>query len=151
MATPFITRDQLDARLSKTTVDRCLDDSGSGEADEDAADGLLRDACSFVRSRLGFTQDLATLQLDEAEELVRIALNVAHGNLALRAPELLRIDGSKIIQQATSDLKAIRLGQHNVSTTTPPEPGFQHGARVYDGGQRVMLDGPNGERNSGDF
>jgi hypothetical protein len=128
----LITREQLEARVSKTVLDRVLDDSGSGEADNDAVQQLLFDASSKVRGKIGPIVNLNELDPATASEVVRISLDVATAYLALRHPELLRRDGFKILELAEKELCDIRLGKADFGTESGPEL-QNHGVPVVTG------------------
>ena len=75
-----------------------------------------------------------------------------------RRPEYTRSTGrtrdrDEAKERATELLEQIRAGLLQiVPEDKPPEPVPENlGGIVYDGGQRVFLDGPNGTNNSGDF
>lgn len=149
--TAFITREQLRNRIGETALKRLLANGSAADADVDAVDQLIFDACTWVRSHLGFTFSFADLDADQAANLVRIALDMAHGYGAQRRPEVLRVNPDTFFKRASADIKEVRLGKQNDGSPAPKEPRSEtHRGIVYDGGQRVMLDGPNGS-NSGDF
>lgn len=117
----LVTPEQLYARVSPTTVRRVLDDSDSGEADEDALNAILADASSMLRGKIGPVSDLSTFTPETASELIRIGMDICQGRLALRRPEVMRMDGQKILAAARADLKDIRLGTAGLGTQTEAE------------------------------
>ncbi len=133
MPDPLFTTDQLRARLSSLTVDRIYDDNGDGSADADPLTQLQRDASSKVRSHLGPVYDTALLTADVSDELVRIALDVAHAMAAQRHPEVLRIDGYRMMEQAEKELKKLREGITNLGIETSPEPAANQGGEALSG------------------
>lgn len=129
---PLITRAQLEARYSKTVVDRVFDDANDGEADNDSVQQILLDASSRVRGKIGPVVDLNAIDPLVATEVQRIALDVAGAYLAMRHPELLRRDGFKILEQADKELSEIRLGKSDLGTEAGPEL-QNHGVPVVSG------------------
>lgn len=133
MAEPLFTRAELEARVSPTVLARCLDDSGQGDADQDAFTVLRDDCTTWVRGKLGPVFQLATLNADTAGDVKRIAMDVARAYLCERHPEMMRQDAAKIFERCAKDIKAIRLGESSLGTEAPPEPAANHGARVTSG------------------
>jgi phage gp36-like protein len=119
---PFITAKQLNDRVGEIIVDRILRAPGSGKADPEAIERVCRDASSWVRGNIGPVYDLSKLPEDSAEEIVRISLDVAHAYLAQRHPEIIRVDGFKMLEQAAKDIKKIRFGEANLGTREEPAP-----------------------------
>lgn len=156
MAAPYLTKAQLVARVSQTTVDRVLDDSGSGQADGDAVTQVLADASNFVRAGCGFVFDIDSLVAAnpvEAGELIRIGLDVAHAYLADRHPEILKM-GTKWVEaklkRAREELALVRQGKSNVAMPNAPTPD-KVGGVVIDCGRRVTLPNADGTGGLGDF
>lgn len=133
MPDPLFTADQLRARLSSLAVDRIYDDNGDGNADADPLTQLQRDASSKVRGHLGPVYDTALLTPGASDELVRIALDVAHAMAAQRHPEVLRIDGYRMMEQAEKELKKLREGVTNLGIETSPEPAANQGGEALSG------------------
>lgn len=150
--TPLFTQAQLEARISKLTVQRIYDDDNDGTADNDPIAGLVRDASSKVYSYLGPIYDVALIDPAQQDEVVRLGLDVAQAMAAQRHPEYVRIDGYKMMAQAESDLKNLRKNLTNLGIKTPPEPAANTGGDVESGDPcdpcpqpHVFLDG------TGDF
>lgn len=127
---PLFTQEQLEARLSATTVKRIYDDANNGSADSNAIIQLQRDASSKVRTVLGAVYDPDLLTPATLDEVVRLALDVAQAMAAQRHPEYVRIDGFKLMKQATDDLELIRKGLSNLGTNAAPEPAANQGGDV---------------------
>lgn len=125
---PLITRAQLSARISPTALGRCCDDSGQGDADDDAVARALADASSKIRGKLGPTLKVDELDPAVATEVVRIGLDIAHAYLAIRHPEVMRQDGFKMMQLADKDLCQIRIGEADLGTEEGED--MKQGARV---------------------
>lgn len=133
MAEPIFTRDELEARVSPILLNRCLNDSGQGVADERAFQVLLDDCTSWCRGKIGPVFDLGTLSEASAGDLKRIAMDVARAYLCERHPEVMRQDAAKIFERCAKDIKAIRMGEASLGTEAPPEPAANHGARITSG------------------
>jgi hypothetical protein len=118
---PLITRGQLESRVSAVVLDRVLDDSGSGAAENDAVERILLDASSKVRGRIGPLTDLNKLDPVKQTELVRIGLDIATAYLALRHPEIMKRDGFKLLEQAEKELEAIHIGKADLATEEDPQ------------------------------
>lgn len=151
MAEPLFTREELEARISPRTLGRCLDDSGSGEASDDAINLLIADATSWCRGKIGPVFQLAELDSDTAGDLKRIAIDVARAYLAERCPEVMRIDAAKVFTRCATDIKAIRVGEASLGTEAAPEPAANHGARVSSGDPNSPEPKPRFSDNWGDF
>jgi phage gp36-like protein len=130
VATPLITRAQLEERLSVATVRRIFDDNNDGTADSGPLTRLLTDASSKLRATLGPLYDLDKLDPATSDELVRISLDIAHAYAAQRHPEFVRVDGFKLMQQAEKELEKIRAGLANLGTKGTPEPAANQGGIV---------------------
>lgn len=139
MADPFITKEQLQDRLSEPVLRRIADDGGDGIPDQRVVDRLLRDACSKVRGGLGLILDVdlfTEVNATEAEELVRIALDTAVAYAAARFPEVMRRDWVPMMKQVDADLDRIRKGLANLGTNLAPEPAANQGGAIRSGDPR---------------
>lgn len=132
-APPLITKEDLEARISPEFLSYVLDDSGTGDADEDAVSLVIADATTWVRGKIGPVFDLGTLNADTAGDLKRIALDVAHAYLAQRHPNIMQVDSSKIFDRCSRDIKAIRMGEASLGTEGTPEPAANQGGDVTSG------------------
>jgi hypothetical protein len=131
--TPFITKAQLEKRLSSIIVKRIYDDDNDGVADTDPLDQLCMDASSKVRGKLGPVYNPDLLDSATVDEIRRITLDQAHAMAAQRFPEVLRIDGFRLMEQADKDLKALRIGDANLGVNGSPEPAANVGGTVTSG------------------
>jgi phage gp36-like protein len=124
MADPYITRAQLENRLSKIVVQRIFDDNNDGSADANPVNQLLKDASSKLRSTLGQLENLdeLTAESDTADEVTRLCLDIAQAYAAQRFPEFVRVDGFKLMKQAEADLARLRMGFTNLGTNQVQEP-----------------------------
>lgn len=130
---PLFTREELESRVGKITVNRVLSQGGGEEADEDAVDLVIADANTWIRGKLGPVFDFSTLDDTNAGDLKRIALDVARAYLCERHPEVMRQDASKIFDRCAKDIKAIRMGEANLGTGAAPDPAANHGATSVSG------------------
>jgi len=116
----LITRNQIDAHMGARIVARVLDDSGAGDADEDAVNSLLAYASSMLRGKLGTVDDLSGLNPEVQSEMIRIGLDICHARAAIRHPEVVRLDGMKMMDAAKKDLRDIVL--HGATAGVPNRP-----------------------------
>ena len=129
----LFTAEELYSRISKSRVSECLNDSGSGEADEDAVTQLITDCTLWVRGKIGPVAELSTLTATTAGDLKRIALDVARAYLCERAPEVMRQSSKDIFERCARDIKMIRIGEASPGTEVPPDPLANNGASVTSG------------------
>jgi phage gp36-like protein len=125
MADALVTKAQLEARLSKVTVQRIFDDNNDGVADTDPVTQLLKDASSKVRGALpGYDPDtLTAANAAISEELRRIALDAAVAMAAQRRPTIVKgIDWKEMMEQVDNDLEKVRKGQATLGANTNPTP-----------------------------
>ncbi len=136
MGAPLITKEQLENRLSKLVLDRIYDDDGTGEANSEPVDALIRDASSKVRGKLGPVYNPDVIDENTNAEVTRITLDVAVAYAYQRHPEIARADWEAIMKQADKELAEIRTGLANLGTNAPPEPAANVGGALYadDGG-----------------
>ena len=127
---PLFSQEQLEARLSATTVRRIYDDNNDGATDTDPIIQLQKDASSKVRGTLGPVYDPDKLDPATLDEVVRLALDVAQAMAAQRHPEYVRIDGFKLMKQAIDELALLREGMSNLGTNAAPEPAANQGGDV---------------------
>lgn len=137
MARPLITLKQLQDRLSRPVLDRIYDDDEVGEANTGPVEGLIRDASSKVRGKLGPVYDPDAIDENTNDEIVRIALDIAYAYAAQRHPEVVRIEWEPLMKQAEKELLEIRTGLANLGTNASPEPAANVGGALYadDGGE----------------
>ena len=129
----LITPGDVYSRISKTRVDRCLNDAGLGSSDSDAMNGLLEDVSTWIRGKVGPITELSALDAATAGDLKRIALDLARAYLCERAPEVMRQDAKPIFERCAKDIKAIRIGEASIGTEVPPDPMANHGGEVTSG------------------
>jgi len=129
----LITAENVYARISKARVDRCLNDSGSGEASQDAMETLLEDVTSWLRGNIGPVADLSVLDEQSAGDLRRIGVDRFKAYLCERAPEVMRQDAKAIFDRTDREIKKIRIGEASLGTEQPPEPLENNDARISSG------------------
>lgn len=118
---PLLTKDQLRTFLSATTYDRLLDDNGDGTADTESADALIEYASSMIRGKVGQIATLSEVDESLRPEVTRIGLEICQARLAMRHPEVMRIDGFQLMKMAKADLKAIRINEAGLGTQDQPK------------------------------
>jgi phage gp36-like protein len=129
MPYPYITQTQLEARISAQALRRCLDDDNDGDADTATVTQFLTDASSKVRTFLAGNHSAATLAAivtTTPDEVVRLALDVAQAMLAMRHPEVFRIDGEAMMRVAVTELKALRLNEIAIAGITAENEGGEN-------------------------
>ena len=144
MSYPLITRKQLADRVGQSKLDRAFDDAGSGEAEDDPIDLILRNASGKVLGKLKGMYPIDTIRAmpadDMDDELVRVTLDQAVALLSQRSPEVMQNDWEALMRQADKDLKELRLNERGLSTEGSPEPP----ANVGGGIQGAQPDSPAG-------
>ena len=136
MAAPYITKADIEARISPATVRRILDDNNDGEADVTAVDMVIQDAQSYVDARLKGHYSPIPLNKDGGDvptEVVRLTLDVAVAYMANRHPEYVRRDGMAMLERASKELKELQMAQARLNTDTAPEPHAGVGGEVLSG------------------
>jgi len=162
LETPLITAAQLRASLTPEVYLAIFDDDRTGDIDSvDVSDGVLEvlnDAHALTISSLG---PLYARLPTSSDAKVSILLKAAEKQWARafafeRRPEFEHEYGyggekSKAESRAKRILDEIRADLMQI-VDAPPEPQPRNvGGIIRRRVQRVFLDGPNGERNSGDF
>ncbi len=125
--TNLVTREQLEDFLSPVLVERCLDDMGAGEASDAALEAVLFYASSMLRGKIGEVTDLAEVDEQLRPEVTRIGLEICQARLALRCPEVMRMDGLELMRMAKRDLAEIRSNKASIGTR---EGAVQAGVRA---------------------
>lgn len=136
MPAKYISKRDLEDRLSPLTVARILDDDGDGGADTNAVDRVVADAQSYVDARLKGIYSPIPLNKDGGavpNEVVRVTLDVAHAFMAQRHPEYVRADGMAMLARCHEQLTELRQGGARLDTDDAPEPGRNVGGIVHSG------------------
>jgi len=135
MPYPLITTAQLRTRVGPHAHDRVFDDDEEGVFNPEAEEQLRKDASGKVLGRLGGSYDVDAIRglaaEDTPDELVRITLDVAQAMMAIRCPNIMDVDGHRLMRRADEDLQAIRLNKAGLGVTTTPEPPSNEGAEVF--------------------
>lgn len=151
---PYITRQDLEDRLTRKIVKLIFDDNEDGAPDLKPVNRLLFDATSFVAGLIEGQYPLTAFPAGSAlpNELVRITLDVASAMCALRHPRIVRVDGKAMLATAREELKELKSGVSRMDltpgTATAVKPG-NIGGRLYDGSVRMIIDDANGRSNNG--
>lgn len=147
----LVTQAQIEQRLSARVLAQVYDDDNDGVADTDNITGLITDASSYV---LEFYYGNYTAIPDEADlppALRRLALDAAHAYMALRHPEYVRADGSKMFERIDKELKRLREAFTTV-VKAPPHPPANVGGKVGAIGDNAPETPPSGFfDNMGDY
>jgi phage gp36-like protein len=154
---PLITKSDLEDRLTRKVLTRICDDNRDGFADRDPVARLCWDATTYVMGLIGGVFDFP-IGSPVPNELVRIALDVAEAYAAKRHPSVVRVDWKLILEQATRELKELRVGLRSLDTPpmsnepsapapTPPKA-RNVGGIVYDNSQRMVVDSADGTNNN---
>jgi hypothetical protein len=112
---------------------RLYDDNNDGIADANAVTQLIRDGSAKVLGYIGPVYNVDLIDPLSQAEVVRLTLDVCQAYAAQRHPEILRVEGYKMMAQAEKDLKQLREGLTNLGITGVPEPAANQGARVLSG------------------
>lgn len=128
----YITKKDLEDRLSPRRVADILDDANTGSASDDAIERLCADATAKVN---GYLRGIYDLPLAEPvpEEVKRLTLDVAVAYAAQRHPEYVQRDWVTLIEAVDRELTALRKGFTRLDVVGPPEPGANQGATVSSG------------------
>ena len=98
MAYPYITKADLESRVSSTEVRRILDDDSDGSADANPITRVLEDSSAKVAGYLRGIYDLDTIAANPPNEVKRLTLDVAVAYLAQRHPERVRRDWVELMK-----------------------------------------------------
>jgi hypothetical protein len=131
----LVTQEQFENFVSAATVQRICDDSGEGEASEDAVNSILDYASSMLRGKLGPVTSLDEVDEDLRPEVTRIGLELAQARAAIRHPEVMRIDGMALLRMAKADLAEVRVNKATLGTREQPDPA-EHGAGLSTSARR---------------
>lgn len=115
MAFPYITQTQLENRIGTHNVRRVCDDDNDGVADAAVVTSLLTDSSAIVRGHLKGVLDLTAVAASPPEEVVRLTLDVAVAFMAMRAPEVMMMNGQQLRNRAEADCKAFRENKRGAS------------------------------------
>lgn len=126
MNVPFVTKADIEHRVSANVLRQCCDDNDNGVADTSVVDALIRDACSKVLSYCDHLE-LPT-KPPYPPELRRLALDVAEAMLALRHPEYVKRNGRKLMDAVEADLMKVKLGKTSLGTPAAPIASANDGA-----------------------
>lgn len=134
MATPLVTRAQLEARVGATQLQRCVDDNNDGAADKVVVDQLLADASGYVRG--GMPQhdpdDLTPANALVTDELRRLALDAAVLMLAERRPTIIKRNVERLREALDASLERLLKGQRSLGSKTNPTPA-DHSVSIVSG------------------
>jgi phage gp36-like protein len=125
----LVTQAEIEQRLSARVLAQVYDDDNDGVADTNNISRLVEDASSYV---LEFYYGNYTAIPDETDlppALRRLALDAAHAYMALRHPEYVRADGSKMFERVDKELKRMREAVTTV-VKSPPAPPANVGGEV---------------------
>lgn len=135
----LISYEQLSSHLGPRLVDRLLDDAGAGSASEDAVNALLGYASSMLRGKVGDVEDLGDYTPESQDEIVRIGLDICQARAAIRHPELVRMDGLRLMEFAKGELREIRLTSASLGSPKAPKPDTESHAAVVSAPRRGYL------------
>lgn len=121
---------QFTAHLSEPLVRLAFDDHATGAPDFEAIDSVLAYASSMLRGKIGPADDLSGFTPEQQSEVIRIGLDICHARAAMRAPEVFRIDGYKLLECARKDLREIRLGAATAGLPARPPAEASEGVVV---------------------
>lgn len=122
MAYPYITKADIENRLSKKVVVQIYDDDSDGRADADPIALLCADASSKVAGYLRPNYDLTVVASTPPHEVIRLALDVAVAYAAQRFPSYVKRDWEKLMKCAEGDLENLRNGTTRLDVVASPEP-----------------------------
>jgi hypothetical protein len=127
MATPLITKAQVEARVGVSQLARCCDDNNDGVGDKIVIDQLLADASGYVRG--GMPQhdpdDLTPANALVTDELRRLALDTAVLMLAERRPTIIKRNVERMREAIDASLERLLKGQRSLGSKTAPAPADQ--------------------------
>lgn len=155
----FVTKAQIEARLSAKRLKRIYDDNSDGLADVDAVNQLRADASSKVRSYLEPMGVMPTLEVlfnqttgelisgkVVPDEIVRLTLDVVVALACQRFPEVMRQDWVKLMDQCDKDLCKLRDGKTSLGGGT--QGGVATPVSTLDGSSVIVGDGDTAESNN---
>ena len=134
MTTPYITKADIQARVSKQALDRCLDDDGDGAADEVNVDAYIRDAQAKIDGRLK-ASGYSPIPLNAnggpvPSEVKRLCLDHVQAMLGLRHPEYVRVDAKALLSVWKKDLDDLLVSATRLDTDVLPEPKANVGGEI---------------------
>lgn len=145
MPYPYVTVEELRARIGGDLLDRALDDDDDGQADVAVMQEVIADASAKVAGTLRGNYDLGVVAENTPREVKRLTLELATCYIAQRHPEVVRFDWEPRMKQVNTDLKAIRSGENRLDAAGPPEPSANQGGDYFPdpmtNGVRVFIDG----------
>lgn len=135
----LVTVEQLEGHMGARLVARLLDDSTSGSPNENAVNSILFYASSVLRGKLGDVEDLEGYSPETQTEIVRIGLDICQARAAIRHPEIVRMDGLKLMEVAKADLREIRLTSASLGSPSAPRPDTETVAAVVSSPRRGFI------------
>lgn len=160
MADPvlYVTIEDLEAALSRSTVVALFDDEGNGTPNEKTITATLARASRTVDSYLArvYLGPFPVTQKPVPEQIKNAALEFAISFSFERHPEYVHTYGEQYragsrYKRATEIMDRLCQGQQEIPDwTLQPKP-RNVGGIIYAAGPRTIIDGPNGEYNGGDF
>jgi phage gp36-like protein len=133
VAYPYITKTDLENRLSAEVLVQICDDNNDGTADTGPVARLCADSSSKVAGYLRGTYDLAAVAANPPNEVIRLTLDVAVAYAAQRHGEYVRRDWGPLMKAAEHDLENLRKGLTRLDVIATPEPAGNTGGTVRSG------------------
>ena len=137
--TAYITKKDLEDRISTVELQRIYDDNNDGQTDTTPVTRLIKDACSKVDSYLRGMYPLPW-QGSVPNEIVRLTLDVAEAFAAKRHPAVVKRDWKVLLEQAEKELGNLRSGKTrlDIPNYQAPDPPTNTGARTGFSGASVI-------------
>jgi len=105
-------------------VRRVCDDDGDGTCDATVVTRLRTDSSSIVRGHLkGVVPSLDAIATTTPDEVVGLALDIAVALMAMRAPEVMLMDGQALRKRAEADCVAFRENRRGADGVTAENEG----------------------------
>lgn len=122
MPYPYITREQVEARISSSALTRVYDDGNTGAQEADAIEQLRQDASSRVCASLPNNADPVAIEASTPHEIIRLSLDGAFVYAVMRHPEAFRVSWKEFWEIWTAELKDLKEGKINLGNEPDPTP-----------------------------
>lgn len=119
MPAPYTTADEVVTSLGEATARAVYDYDNSGTVDSAPLAQDIAYATSKINSYLRRRYRLP-IEGDVPEIIKSIARDIVTARAQLRAPEVVRVDGEKMMKQATIDLESLRDDKTTLDIATLP-------------------------------